>query len=298
MPPKTNEHLLRPSHILHEIQTSEAYLEEKSRANEEDRRLLNSGETLSDKDNERINQMRTKARQRALAKGALSIASELEAEHGEYDLRANLFALVGNLESFYESSQKLDTLREKFDSPYTMPPDVRYSFYKIKDQVTEFNHALREVINAGTSKFNFAELLDFMTTIHVANGGQETAHSFHQNAREALVGMRNEMAYEQALILAGIPYELGDIEDEARGGDFIIMRTPIDVKSSPEATEQAKKIARQHGRNPDLIIWSRLSFADFKGALTLPHERALGLANDIKSDIRTAVLSHRGARAA
>jgi hypothetical protein len=296
MPLRTTEHPLRPSHILHEIQTSEAYLEERTRANRE--LLSTAGKPIGKRERDLVERQKVEARHRALARGALSLAVEAEAEHGEYDLRANLFALVGNLQSFYEGSQKLEELRGKYESPYFMPPDVKQSFYNTKNKVTEFNHALHEVINAGASKFSFSELLDFMTTIHVASGGQSTARGFHHDAREALIGMRNEMAYEQALILAGIPYETGDIEQDAKGADFIIMGAPIDVKSSLETTIKAKNSASQHGRNPDLIVWSHISFEDYEGALTLPHERALELVNLIKPDIRQAVLSHRGTRAA
>jgi hypothetical protein len=283
MPTQTKEHLLRPSFIVREIRASESYLEDKTRVNKD--------ETLT-KDE------RMEAYQRAMAKGALSIAHKIEAEQGSYDLEANLFRLVGNLHSFYESSQKLEGLRETYDSPRDMPGDIRQHFYNTKEKVTEFNHVLHEVINAGASRFNFSELLDFMTTMHITNGGESTAEDFHREAKEALIGMRTEMAYEQALILAGIPYEVGDLAQDAKGGDFIVMGAPIDVKSSLEKTTYAKEKALYQGRNPDLIVWSHLSFTDFKGQLTLPHEKAMELSETIKPDLLLAVRSHRTRRAA
>lgn len=211
--------------------------------------------------------------QRAVAAGALSLASKLEKEHGEYDLDGNLYRLIGSLPSFRQNSHELGALRDKYGSVYSMPPAIKDRFYRCKEEVTEFNHVLREVINAGASRFGFNDLLTFMTTMQVASGGREGIEDFQQDARSALVGMRNEMAFEQLLIHAGLDYEIGTLEQDAAGGDFIIEGIPVDVKASESAASQARDRSRSGGYDASGIIWSHIHFEDYEGQLTLPYEK-------------------------
>jgi hypothetical protein len=230
--------------------------------------------------------------QRAIASGAFSIADRLEQERGEdYDLNANLYRLVGTLNTFDKSSAKVNQLRERYSSPEHMPPAIRQNFYHNKAQVIEFNHILSDIINAGATKFNFDELLAFMVNMHAASGEQENTAEFYTQAKNALTGMRNELAFEQVLMASGLDYELGNAEDDARGGDFIVEGVPIDVKSSEAAAEQAKKTARRGGYDDSGIIWSRLSSKDFNGELTLPYEMSKVILARIQPDLDRALKS-------
>ncbi|HEX6416141.1 MAG TPA: hypothetical protein VFZ62_01315 [Candidatus Saccharimonadales bacterium] len=224
-------------------------------------------QALEDKDKQHY-------RKRAIAAGAISHAMRLEKERGEYDLDANLFKLVGELESFYTNKSTITSLSDAYEGgPPTMPRHIKDKFYASKDAVISFNHTLREVINAGASRFDFHELLTFMTNMHMAAGGQKTAANFQELAKDSLVGMRNEIAFEQILIANDIDYELGSVEQDATGGDFIIEGVPVDVKSSPSAVEKARQKAMREGRDPNLIMWSHIRFEDYEGKLTLPYEK-------------------------
>jgi len=230
--------------------------------------------------------------QHAMASGALSIAQRLERSRGEYDLGANLFKLVSSLASFGDSEQAVEALRDTYGDSGWMPKNERSLFHDQKQEIIEFNHTLREVINAGASRFSFDELLAFMTTMYEASGG-ETTLNFHNRARSALVGMRNEIAVEQVLIAAGVDYELGDAAQDAKGGDFIIDGVSIDVKTSEQSARYAQEKARRNGFNPRTIVWSHINFTDFEGQLTLPPEMNDAIFAKIKPDIDMAITSEK-----
>lgn len=213
-------------------------------------------------------------RGRAIQLGSYALANERIEKHGEYDLDANLFTLVATTENFLKSYQSMEAFKdERHESNFSHNSASSIDkYHDDKNKVIAFNHALKEVINAGAAKFNFSELLTFMTNMHVAiNGGSEQV-AFHDVARRHLVGMRNEIAFEQILIAAGIEYEAGSIEDDAEGGDFIINGVPIDVKASESTARQAQEKKYRNGYDASHIMWSQIDFEDFNGALVLPQD--------------------------
>lgn len=235
-------------------------------------------------------------RRRAVALGAAAIARHLEQERGNsYDLEANLMSLIAHMNSFYEGQRGVNAYRDRYDDMKLrdIPEKARAHYRMNKQKVTDFNHVLREVINAGAPQFDFNELLVFMTTQHIAMGGRDTQQEFHDMARSSLVGMRNEIAVEQVLIANGVNYELGTAEQDARGGDFIIEDTMIDVKASPRTAEDAKQEAIRYGRNPNLIVWSHINFDDFEGKLTLPARLNQSVGHRLLPDIDKAVASNQ-----
>lgn len=229
--------------------------------------------------------------QRAMASGALSIAETIEKGRGEYDLNANLYRLVSQLQHFYSANKTIDSLRHSYGGPKHMPYQEKDRFYDSKRQVIEFNHTLHEVINSGASQFNFNELLTFMTNIYTATSGQENAEDFYHHARTTLVGMRNEMAVEQMLINAGIEYDLGSLKQDAAGGDFIVNGVAIDVKASENSAEAARQKAMDGGYDPNTILWSHIEFDDFNGELTLPFEKSNEIFARFKPDLDRALAS-------
>ncbi|MDN5275231.1 MAG: hypothetical protein JWP06_1132 [Candidatus Saccharibacteria bacterium] len=231
--------------------------------------------------------------QRAIAAGALSIAERLEKEHGEYDLDANLYKLVAGLDDFHRGSVAMDQLRDEYGSPHYMPPPEKQDFYDHKDKITEFNHVLREVINAGASRFNFDELLIFMTNMYIASSGSKDAQSFHAQARMTIVGMRNEVAIEQLMIAAGVEYNLGTAAQDSVGGDIVIQGVLIDVKASEKSAEKAKQKAKRSGRNQDRIVWSHIEFADYEGGLMLPYKKNDEILQKLLPDLRIALASEQ-----
>jgi len=229
--------------------------------------------------------------QDAIAKGAIERANQLEQDHGEYNLDANLYRLIGSLDSFYRDSQTLDQLRQQYGTSRYMPPKEKQEFYDSKDSVTDFNHIIREVINAGASKFDFDSLLMFMTRMQVASGNRENLDEFRTQTRQAVIGMRNEVSFEQVLIANGIEYTLGTREQDAEGGDIIMEEVPLDLKASRIAAEQAQEKARRAGRNPNRIIWSHISFKDYRGELILPYELNSKVFAEVKPDLDKALHS-------
>lgn len=224
-------------------------------------------------------------RQRALANGAIAIADRLERKNGEYDLNANLFRLVGQLGDFQRDTDIVDSLRKKYGKISQMPNDIKDRFRSHKTRLTEFNHTLHEVINAGASKFNFDQLLEFMTTMYMATGNRDDVGDFNSNARSAIVGMRNEMAVEQLLIAGGYDYTLGTVEQDAEGGDVIVEGIPIDLKASKFAEERAKQRAQENGYYHDNILWSHIEFQDYDGQLTLPYNKVDEILARLKPDL-------------
>lgn len=231
----------------------------------------------------------------AIIKGAAGAALRLEQEHGAYDLDANLMSLIAHLNVFYNAQSSLTEFRDHYGHAkrHDIPDNIYEGYLTDKRRTTKFNHILREVINAGAGKFNFNELLVFLTNQHIAMGGKDSQNEFHGMTRTALVGMRNEIAVEQILIRSGIEYKLGTEEQDAHGGDFIIDGVGIDVKASEKTTEHAKQNASHHGYNPDVIVWSHINFKDFDGELFLPQHLNEQVASDLIPDINVAIDSEK-----
>lgn len=233
---------------------------------------------------------------RAIAKGALSLAEQRETERGEHDLDANIFRLVSTLDTFYESTTKLNEIRNRYRGAY-MPDTVRREMKKHKAGVIEFNDALQETINAGASKFDFHELLHFITSMRAMSSGPENLDDFHERAKESLIGIRNEMAFEQVLIYAGVDYRLGTAEEDAKGGDFIVQGTPIDVKASEFSATRAQQNAKRNGYDGSGIVWSHIRFDDFDGKLMLPFEKCEAVWRELEPELVNATGSRQLAHA-
>lgn len=275
MPNPNKPSSLNPGHFVSSIRRDERFLGNLPKTNYESMPADEKRESI----------------QRAIAAGAISISERLRKERGEYDLDANLYSLVAGLHDFHEGSIVMDQLRDEYGSAHHMPAKEKQDFYDHKERITEFNHVLREVINAGASKFNFDELLTFMTTMYVAANGREGMNSFHSQARMAIIGMRNEVAVEQLLISGGVEYDLGTQDQDSKGGDVVIQGVLIDVKASERSAENAKLKARQSGRNPDRIVWSHITFEDYEGRLTLPAQKNEEVLQALLPDLRKALAS-------
>jgi hypothetical protein len=226
-------------------------------------------------------------------RGAAEAAFRLEHTHTVSDLDATVLSLVAHLDVFYTAQNELTNYREMYRhvSHHNIPDDAYQQYRENKRHITEFNHILREVIDTGADTFDFNELLVFLTNQHIAMGGKDSQNEFHGMTRTAIVGMRNEIAVEQVLTAAGITYELGTKEQDAHGGDFIIDGVSIDVKASEKTAAHAKQKAARRGYNPDIIVWSHITFEDFNGELALPRSLNDQIASDLVPDIAAAVAS-------
>lgn len=229
--------------------------------------------------------------QRAIASSAISIARRVERAKGGHNVDVQLYTLIAELPTFYETKRTINSLLDTYGDYAHMPLEEKLRYNKSKETQIAFNTTLREVINTGASKFNFNDLLTFMTTMHAASGGRETTKEFYGFARESLVGIRNEMAFEQVLMASGLDYEVGSVEQDAEGGDFIVNGVPIDVKASKDNVARKQQKAIEAGRNPNLIVWSHIDFEDYEGSLTLPYSWAESTVEKVLPDIRQALAS-------
>ena len=232
-------------------------------------------------------------KRRAIGRGALAVSEQLKEEKTpDSGLDSHLFKLVGNLDAFFGDSRRVKQTREKYEDVRQMSQRERNTFEQRKQGVIDFNHALYDVIDAGASRFDFNQLLEFMTKMHIAANSRESAKEFYTYAREALIGMRAEAVFGQALIAGGRTFKR-DKKLDKFGGDFTVDDVPIDVKASEFGVEEARRKAERDGRNPDTIIWLHMNFEDFDGKLALSPDKAAELYQRIEPDLDNAIASER-----
>lgn len=231
------------------------------------------------------------ARNSAITKSALLLAEGETAPSGYRSLDGHVFNLVAGLDSFYTAQKRLNGLRARGD------------FYRLRDQampyleqVTEFNHALKDVIDNGQS-IEFDELLTFMARMYAGANGSASMQDFYNEARYALIGMRHEIGAEQIIgTMDDIEYNETDVEDkdnvilDLTGEDIRVefndYSIPLDIKASPQAVEKA----RIKSYYPKSIIWSQCRNQDFGNGFRIPYTVARNKAPAMHKDIEAAAL--------
>lgn len=206
------------------------------------------------------------------------------------ELRAALSKLTLFVHSFEHSYMELGRIRNKYNHRF-MNIRARQKFKRFKKEIRGFNDALRDVIEK-SGNMTFDELINFLATTYTAAHGKSPS-SFISHARDTIIGARNEVAFEQILTTAGITFNEGTDEDDARGGDVLVENVRIDTKTSWRKTEKAKAHALAHGYNPDRVVWSHINQDDYEGRLTLPAYKLQELAAKVRPDIERAVASVR-----
>lgn len=234
-----------------------------------------------------IRQMRV-----AVGMGAIAAARHLKQERSGFDVKPRVLDMVAKLPDFHDTQQRLESYQQKYQEKRS--PRAEYQqFKKDKESVIEFNHTIRDVIESSNDRFDFNELLNFMTNMHMSINGPESRHEFYQKTRDVLFGVRNEIATEAALLrYSDYDIEMGDAEDDATGVDMYINGVPFDIKNSQGSVNHARDKAREYGRNPDLIIWSYIDMEDFDGKLTLSDVGMKRAANKMSVDIEAGIKSY------
>lgn len=145
------------------------------------------------------------------------------------------------------------------------------------ERFTEFNHALREVIDDWGATTSLQELIHSMYMIHPYRTdldkpeNLEKKKEFYKSMTATVRGIRNEIAFECVLIRAGVDFEPATAEEDARGIDYYINGKPVDVKASIRTAQKAQEKALARGRGNDKIIfYPGISDSDFDDQLTLP----------------------------
>lgn len=211
----------------------------------------------------------------------------------EYSLDANLFRIASSLDDFYQDSRTLDYLRHRYGNPHYMPPGEKDRFYNSKATIINFNDTLVEVIDSGASQFDFDQLLGFMTEIFSATHDDRQVADFHERAREAIVGMRNEMAVEQLLTAAGIEFRRGTAEEDSKGGDYFIENIPFDFKSNETSAQKARMRAEEGGYDGSAILWSHIHPEDFDGKLKLSRQKCVEILAQLKPELNAVITIRR-----
>lgn len=211
---------------------------------------------------------------------------------------AALLEVISRIHSFEQSYRELGKIRSMYNGARIrfMDSKTRQKFKEAKRTIRGFNDALRLYIEKNGAHMTFNELVDFLTAKYISAHG-ESPYGFANHLRDTLVGARNEVAFEQILAAAGITFDKGTDNDDARGGDVLVDDVRIDTKTSWQKTERAKAEALAYGYNADRIVWSHVESEDYEGQLTLPLAKLRELAKKVRPDIEQAVASaHPGRR--
>lgn len=237
---------LDPRSYMTDVMQSPAYAQERSRTahetNQQQRRLNIIG---------------------AAAVGARSAAET----YPSFSFRSNMLKTISGLHDFYQSQTYLD---QHSNSPAHRRTD---KYHEAKRKIINFNHNLRETIEAGANEdVKFSELLSLMSQQYAALTGTRDVKQFNEYARSAIVGMRNELATEMIMINNGVEFDQGAEEDDAHGGDFIVNGVLLDVKASQNTAWSSQEKAEAKGYDASNIIWSGIKFEDFGDNLMLTAE--------------------------
>jgi hypothetical protein len=229
----------------------------------------------------------------AIRFGAGALHQEIADRTGEHSLDAHLYALIANIPSFYDGQRELDAYRQKYDhADYrTIPEEERQRFEEAKLDVGVFNDALKGVIEAGAHKFSFDELHAFITNVYGEMEGAHDMEYFNDIAREALVGMRSEVTFEEMMNILAIECQSSDALSDTRGKYDMQVKLPygsrplkVDVKSSEVAADKAFERAVNY-RNDVIPIWPQVTEGDYKGKLSLPYDVLSKKAPDVLADL-------------
>lgn len=230
-------------------------------------------------------------RRNALASSAIALAHRRETEHGPDDLDSYLYQLIGETEPFYNAQLDLDTFRDetKHLNWRDVPEHEKELFNRNRKIVTTYNDTVHEIIELGAAKFNFDELVNFMTDAHVSAGGSSSAEDFYQMAHSTVVGMRTEVSVGRLLRHNGIDYTLGSRDQDIRGGDIFIAGVPLDLKTTEFSVTKEKRKAKQRHRDPKRIIWAGIHQEDYRGEIVLPRDKYDEVSKRLMPQIRAAV---------
>lgn len=273
MPNLEQKTLLDPNHYIRTIKTHEDFLTDFPDADRSQMDKVKRRELLG----------------RAVGNAAISIANEMESDPTKPDLEAHIFRLVGEVEPFYRSKQKVDKLLALYkNNPSTMPEYHKRQYYDAKEYIFDFNDTLHDIISDGGMKIGFDELVGFMMKMHGASSGPEDMAHFQQTVTDQLVGMRDEVNFGLILEDKGIKYRRAT-RDEEKEGDVFIGVTAIDLKSSPGAVERGKEKARNAYHSATHLLWSHIKPSDYGPRLALPLEMYDVVWDRVQNDLRAIV---------
>lgn len=196
---------------------------------------------------------------------AMQLASHQTTEHGYRPREAEALYLAASTMPFIEAQYAMDTAFIKNDA----------ILQQYRHQIEQFNHAVRDIIDNNPT-MQFDELLNFIRRTYMQQPGADRnkLNACSSELRGVLVGMANEIGFEQIIEELGYNYRLASEEEDLNKGIDIYVETEtgwigIDVKSS--LFGEQKNRAKQHN-DERLVLWSHLEGSNFNESFRLSRD--------------------------
>ena len=267
---ETSPHALDINYLVYKVGTSDAY---KQARNDPELRELNERD-----------QRRTAIRMAAVALSG-------ERESGYLTTEGHALNITAELTTFSDSVFELDELKAHGASyEETLP---------LRLKMVEFNHAIKDMIDSNPS-LQYDQMLTFIRSMNQTVNGREGAQQFEVHVRRVLNGMRHEIAVEQMLgYMPDVEYREATVTEDLNGADLFISinnspMTGIDIKSSNKRAHSKRESAANLGFNPNGIIWSRVTAADFDGGFRISNETAAEKAPLLHESFERAIQAEHG----
>lgn len=206
-------------------------------------------------------------RRKAVALMAAQAVSErVERTHKYESDQTRQLALMAAIPNWLLAQRQLDQHGKTMERPEKK---------KLLGPIIAFNHTLRKIIDAEQCS-GMQQLLNFVNDIVLMMSESEEVVRYAANAaRTTLVGMRQEIAAESVLSSMQEVYGIrgANDEEELDGIDIVVnyngIEVGIDIKSSQTTADQANQIAREHGDDEYMAVWSGFTGRDFGNNLIL-----------------------------
>ena len=230
---------------------------------------------------------RRQLRARAIGKGALMLSQKHTSESGYADTEGQFYNLVSTLYPFLQARESIDTSRA--NGTYH-----RKEHLSDIEKTIDFNTALREIIDHN-QKFSPYQLMQFINKTFIISYGKTDAQFVEQAAQECIIGMQNEVGFEQIVgLIEGLDYRTSTKEEEIASGadmfiDFRGNRIPVDIKSRESKAAELNASNLSFGPLDSYKIWSHCHRADFNDSFRVSHQYAQARVSEVESELITAI---------
>lgn len=230
---------------------------------------------------------RRQLRARAIGRGALMLSQKHTSESGYADTEGQFYNLVSTLYPFLQARESIDTSRA--NGTYS-----RKEHLSDIEKTIDFNTALRDIIDHN-QKLSPRQLIQFINQSFHLSYGQTDAQFVEQAAQECIIGMQNEVGFEQIVsLIPGLEYRNSTKEEEiASGADMFIeymgKTIPVDIKSRENKAAELNTSNLKFGRIDSYKIWSHCYRSDFHDSFRISNQDAQLKASEVESELITAI---------
>lgn len=230
---------------------------------------------------------RRQLRALAIGRATVSLALEHTSESGYADTEGQFYNLVSTLYPFLQARESIDT--DRLNGTYN-----RKDHLGDIEKTIDFNTALREIIDHN-QKLSPRELLQFINKTFTISYGHADAQFVEQAAQECIIGMQNEVGFEQIVgLIDGLEYRASTKEEEIASGadmfiEFMGKTIPIDIKSRESKAAELNTSNLKFGRIDSYKIWSHCHRADFHDSFRISYQDAQTKASEVESELISAL---------